>query len=319
MPCSKVGRTPWFAAGFLADEGVGTEGPPHQAIKLLKATILFTALFLSLARLYPAAAKRYSVAGVILKIDRPHRTFVASCAAIPGYMEAMVMPFTVRDEAVLDGLQPSTSVDFTLVVESGHSYAEAIRTHRYESLEQEPLRARRLQLLAESGTNRLTLGQPVADFALTDQTGQRVALSQFAGKVVALTFIYTSCPLPDYCFRLSNNFGRLSKRFADRMGRELVLLSITFDPVHDQPRVLAKYAATWKADAKSWHFLTGALSEVKAVCRNFGLNFWQEEGALTHSLHTVVIDRHGKLAANFEGNEFTAEQLGDFVEVQMGK
>lgn len=234
------------------------------------------------------------------------------------------MPFSVRDEKALDGLQPSTSVEFTLVVESDRSYAEAIRIHRYESMEQEPLRARRLQLLADpgvsgAGMSRLALGQPVADFALTDQTGQRVALSQFAGKVVAVTFIYTSCPLPDYCFRLSNNFGRLAKRFADRMGRDLVLLSITFDPVHDQPKVLAKYASTWKADPKSWHFLTGALPDVKAVCRQFGLNFWQEEGSLTHSLHTVVIDRQGKLAANFEGNEFTAEQLGDFVEVTLGR
>jgi len=285
----------------------------------MKLAILAAALFLSLAPLCPAAAKRYPVTGVILKIDRPHRTFVASCAAIPGYMEAMVMPFTVRDDAALDGLQPSIPVEFTLVVESGHSYAEAVHVHHYESLEQEPLRARRLQLLADPATNSLTLGQPVADFALTDQTGQRVALSQFAGKLVALTFIYTSCPLPDYCFRLSNNFGRINKRFAERMGRDLVLLSVTFDPVHDQPKVLAKYAATWKADAKSWHFLTGSLPEVKAVCRNFGLNFWQEEGSLTHSLHTVVIDRHGKLAANFEGNEFTAEQLGDFVEVEMGR
>ena len=157
----------------------------------------------------------------------------------------------------------------------------------------------------------------MADFALTDQTGQRVALSQFAGKVVAVTFIYTSCPLPDYCFRLSNNFGRLEKRFAGSMGRDLVLLSISFDPVHDQPKVLAQYAATWKADPKSWHFLTGTLPDVKAVCRKFGLNFWQDEGQFTHSLHTLVIDRQGKLAANFEGNEFTAEQLGDFLAVAL--
>jgi protein SCO1/2 len=239
-------------------------------------------------------------------------------------MEAMAMPFTVREEKALDGLEPSMPVEFTLVVDGDHSYAEGIRIHRYESMEQEPLRARRLQLLADPaaadpGAGKLTLGQPVADFALIDQTGQRVALSQFAGKVVALTFIYTSCPLPDYCFRLSNNFGRLSKRFADRMGRDLVLLSISFDPVHDQPKVLAKYGATWKADPKSWHFLTGSLPDVKAVCRQFGLNFWQEEGSLTHTLHTVVIGRQGKLAANFEGNEFTAEQLGDFVEVEMGR
>jgi protein SCO1 len=262
---------------------------------------------------------RYPVTGIILKIDPPHRTFAASCAAIPGYMEAMVMPFAVRDEKALDGLQPGVHVEFTLVVEKDHSYAEGIRIHHYESMDQEPLRARRLQLLADPGEpsdeGTLAPGQPVADFTLTDQTGQRVTLSQFAGKVVAVTFIYTSCPLPDYCFRLSNNFGRLGKRFADRMGRDLVLLSITFDPVHDQPKVLAQYANTWKADPKSWHFLTGPLPDVKAVCRRFGLNFWQDEGSLTHSLHTVVIDRQGKLAANFEGNEFTAEQLGDFVQV----
>lgn len=262
--------------------------------------------------------KRYPVTGIVLKIDRPHRTFAASCSAIPGYMEAMVMTYSVREEKALDGLEPGAHVEFTLVVESNSSHAEAIHVHRYESLEQEPLRARRLQLL-EDPARTLATGQPVADFELIDQTGRRVALSQFAGKIVALTFIYTSCPLPDYCFRLSNNFGRLNKRFADRMGRDLVLLSISFDPVHDQPKVLAKYASTWKADPKSWHFLTGALPDVKAVCRQFGLNFWQEEGALTHSLHTVVIDRQGKLVANFEGNEFTAEQLGDFVETTLGR
>jgi protein SCO1/2 len=264
-------------------------------------------------------AERYPVTGIILKIDREHRSFVASCAAIPGYMEAMAMPYSVLDAQVLDGLQPSTPVEFTLVVEKDRSYAEGIRIHRYENMEPEALRARRLQLLEErkDANAGLALGQPVANFTLTDQAGQRVSLSQFAGKVVAVTFIYTSCPLPDYCFRLSNNFGRVNKRFADKMGRELVLLSISFDPVHDQPKVLAKYAATWKADAKSWHFLTGTLSEVKEVCRRFGLNFWQDEGLLTHSLHTVVIDRRGNLAANFEGNEFTAEQLGDFVKVML--
>ena len=58
---------------------------------------------------------------------------------------------------------------------------------------------------------------------------------------------------------------------------------------------------------------------LKTVCRRFGVNFWPDEGALTHSLHTIIIDRHGKLAANFEGNEFTAEQLGDFVEAVLGQ
>ena len=160
-------------------------------------------------------------------------------------------------------------------------------------------------------------GQTVPDFTLTDQTGQRVSLSRFAGKVVGVTFIYTSCPLPDFCFRLSNNFERLQKRFATKMGSDLVLLSISFDPVHDTPEVLAKYASTWKADPNSWHFLTGTPAEVKPVCRRFGLNFWPDEGSLAHSLHTLVIDREGKLAANFEGNQFSAEQLGDFVDATL--
>jgi protein SCO1/2 len=191
-------------------------------------------------------------------------------------------------------------------------------------MELEPLQARRLQLLAgmdhaDSATAELALGAAVPDFTLTDQAGRNVRLSQLAGKVLVSSFIYTSCPLPNYCFRLSNNLGRLQKRFADRMGRDLVLLSVSIDPVHDTPEVLAKYAATWKADAKSWHFLTGPEPEVRSVCRRFGVNFWPDEGALTHSLHTIVIDRQGKLVANFEGNEFTAEQLGDFVEAVLGR
>jgi protein SCO1 len=213
-------------------------------------------------------------------------------------------------------------VDFTLVVEKDRSYAENVRVHEYENLAQEPLLVRRLELLARlDKTNPppapIAIGAPVPDFTLTDQTGQRVSLSRFAGKVVGVTFIYTSCPLPDFCFRLSNNFGRLQKRFAAKMGSDLVLLSISFDPVHDTPEVLAKYATTWRADPNSWHFLTGMPAEVKTVCRRFGLNFWPDEGSLAHSLHTLVIDRQGKLAANFEGNQFSAEQLGDFVETTL--
>jgi protein SCO1 len=283
---------------------------------------IFLAIAVCLGAGHTWATERYPVTGLILKIDRSHQTFIASCAAIPGYMEAMTMPFPVRDQKLLDGLEPSMQVDFTLVVEEDDSYAEDVRVHSYQGLEQEPLLVRRLEILdnldkINPAMNTLALGQPVSDFALIDQTKRRITLSQFADKVVAITFIYTSCPLPNYCFRLSNNFGRLQKRFADRMGRDLVLLSITIDPVHDQPAVMAKYAETWKADPNSWHFLTGSLSEVKQVCRGFGVNYWPDEGTLTHSLRTVIVDRQGKLAANFEGNEFTAEQLGDFVETTL--
>jgi len=269
-----------------------------------------------LAAVSLAAAKRYPVTGIVLEVDRPHRSFVASCAAIPGYMEAMAMPYSVLDSRQLDDLKPGAYVDFTLVVEKKRSYAEGLRTHHYEASEREPLLARRLNLL-QAPRATVQPGDAVPDFTLTDQAGRRVALSQLAGKVVAVTFIYTSCPLPDYCFRLSNNLGQLNQRFATRMGRDLVLLSISFDPVHDQPNVLAKYASTWKADPESWHFLTGPLDVVKTVSRQFGLNFWPDESYITHTLQTLVIDRRGRLAAHFEGNQFTARQLGDYVEALM--
>jgi len=264
------------------------------------------------------AAQRYPASGIVLKVDVAGRGFVASCSAIPGFMEAMSMPFSVRDGKELAKLRPGAYVDFTLVVEKDRSYAEGIRVHRDESPEREQLLQRRLELL-EPARSTVQVGQPAPDFTLTDQTGARVSLSQFAGKVVALSFFYTGCPLPDYCFRLSNNLGQINRRFAARMGRDLILLSISFDPVHDRPKVLEKYAATWKADPATWHFLTGTAAEVKAVTDRYGLKFWVDDDFLTHSLHTIVIGRRGALAADFEGNQFTARQLGDFLEVEMNR
>jgi protein SCO1/2 len=251
-------------------------------------------------------------------VDRPHQTIDVSCQAIPGYMNAMEMSFPVRPRTALDGLQPGMMIEFTLAVEKHSAYVENIRIHRYESADQEPMEVRQLQLVESlvvpTREAALEVGQPVPDFTLIDQTRQNMTFSKLAGKVVAITFIYTSCPLPNYCFRLSNNFSLLRKRFVARMDRDLVLLSITFDPEHDQPEVLASYARTWKSDAKGWYFLTGPTPEVQKVCRMFGMNFWPDEGLMTHSLHTVIVGRDGKVVANLEGNEFTAQQLGDFVE-----
>ena len=245
---------------------------------------------------------------------------VVSCESIPGYMEAMAMPFTVRESKMLDGLQPGTAVEFTLVVDEDSSYADNVRARAFESLELDPTQARRMRLLekivapSSSLSGALAVGQPVPDFTLTDQNRRHVRLSQFAGKVVAVTFIYTRCPFPNYCFRLSNNFGQLQKRFKDKMGRDLVLLSIVIDPANDSPEALTNYARIWKADSDGWHFLAGPLPEIQQLCRKFDMNFYPDEALLVHSFHTAVIDRQNRLAANLEGNEFTAQQLGDLVE-----
>ncbi len=262
----------------------------------------------------------YSVEGMVLKVDAAHKTVVVSCQSIPDYMEAMAMPFEVRDVKELDGLAPGASIGFKLIVQKDSSYIETIQVHTYQGLEVDPLTARRLKLLnqvadpsAVAVQKPLTIGQSVPNFKLLDQNRRPVELSKFTGKVVALDFIYTRCALPDFCFRTSNNFARLQKRFKEKLGRDLVLLTVTFDPAHDQPDVLLKYAAIWKANS-SWHFLTGTPTDVQKVCALFGLDAFQDEGLLNHSLHTAVINRQGKLVANIEGNQFTAEQLGDLVQ-----
>jgi len=270
-----------------------------------------------------ASVQRFQVTGLVLTVDAPHRSVLVSHDPIAGYMDAMTMPFRVNNPRLLENLKPGDKVEFTLVVGKTLSYISNVQVQEYDSTERDPAQVRRLRILDEAMRSKtesqstLSIGQAVPDFSLIDQTNHPVTLSEFRGKVVAITFIYTRCPLPDYCMRLSRNFASLQKRFSHRMGRDLMLLSITFDPDHDQPEVLSKYADVWNANVEGWHFLTGPLSAVKPVCGMFGMNFWRDEGLMTHSLHTAVLDREGKLVANIEGNRFTAVQLGDLVEATL--
>jgi len=269
------------------------------------------------------AAREYPVTGMVLKVDRSRNTFSASIQAIAGFMPAMAMPFEVRHAKELDGLVPGATVEFALIVKGNSSYAERIRIVRYQSAEQDPLIANRLKMLTQiTGTPRekaLAVEDVVPDFRLTNQENRPVALSELRGKVLAINFVYTSCPLPNFCLRIANNFGVLQKRFRARLGRDLILLTVTFDPVHDTPDVLANYASRWSADPATWQFLTGPIGEVQRVCRLFGVSFFPDEGLMNHSLHTAIIDRQGKLVANIEGNQFTANQLGDLTEAVLDR
>jgi protein SCO1 len=283
-----------------------------------RAAVVFTVLLLHVAVPSLQSAQRYPVTGMIVSVDRGARTFVASIQAIPGYMQAMTMPFEVRQESELQGLSPGVVVSFTLVVDNETSHAEQIRVVQYQNTEQDPFSASRLKLLSDlasaknrTGPGPLRVGEIVPDFTLIDQRRRPVSLSDLRGKVVVANFVYTTCALPNFCLRLANNLAVLQKRFAKELGRDLVLLTISFDPVHDTPDVLAKYASQWSANPATWKFLTGPPADVERACRFFGVHAFSNEGLLDHSLHTVVIDRKGMLVANIEGNQFTATQLGD--------
>jgi protein SCO1/2 len=267
-----------------------------------------------------AADREYTVKGMVLRADPANRTFVVSHEKIVGLMDSMIMPFDVRDAKDLAGVVPGAVVEFTLVVGDKSAYATKIKVQRYQSVEQDPRTARRLAVMRQMAglaEKPLELGARVPDFTLVDHTRQPVRLSSLAGKVVVVNFIYTRCALPQFCLRVTNNFGVLQKRFAKELGKDVELLTITFDPQRDTPEVLAAYAAQWKPDPKSWHFLTGPVADVRKVCALFGVEYFPDEGLMNHSLRTAVIDRTGTLVANIEGNTYSTEQLGDLVFTQL--
>ena len=270
----------------------------------------------------PTAPTRHTMRGVVLKVDRPRHTVVISHDSIPGVMPAMTMPFDVRNPQELNGVVPGAIVSFTLVIANASAHIEHVQVVPYQSVEQDPLTARRLRLLenmTRAATPAVAMGQEVPDFTLLDQARAPVSLSQFRGKVVALNFIYTSCVLPQFCYRLANHFGVVQKRFTERMGRDLVLLTVTFDPARDTPERLAEYSRQWNAEPTLWHFLTGSAPEIRRVCGLFGVDAFPDEGLISHSTRTVVIDRRGMLAASIDGNNYTAKQLGDLVETVLSR
>lgn len=281
------------------------------------------AIALAFAMLSAAAgawgSQDHAARGVVTELDAKKRSLVVSCEAIPGYMDAMEMAFAVRDAKMLQTIKLGMTVNFTMVEENHVLYADHLEVGSAADNGAEPLQAGGLTALEAAmnpvnSTNIVQPGNPVPDFELTDQTGRAIRLSDLRGKVVVLTFGYSRCPFPQYCFRLSNNLAVVEKRFKARAGRDLVLITVAIDPEHDQGKVLSDYAASFDADPMVWHFLTGPLPAIKQAAGLFGMNFWASDGYLTHSLHTAVIDRDGKLVANIEGNLFSAQQLSDLVE-----
>jgi protein SCO1/2 len=226
--------------------------------------------------------------------------------AVAGFMDAMAMPFELRGAAGDVQLAPGDRVRLRLAVKGQRSWIDRLEILSAAAVDVGLQNTPAVPLL-------VPVGAPLPDFELIDQAGSRVALASLRGKVVAVNFIYTRCPLPDYCPRMIANFRALRDRFADRMGRDLVLLTVTFDPKFDTPETLAKYAAAERAGGAGWHFLTGDGARIERVCAAFGIQYWPEEGLITHTLQTAVIDRSGKLAATVEGKEFTTRQLGDLI------
>ncbi len=247
-----------------------------------------------------SCARHYRAQGIVLSVDRPTQTVTISHRAIAGYMEAMAMPFRAEKSQDLSHLTPGSRIGFQLKVTH--------RTATIRHIHVEQIAASDVPLPKPEG--QVSIGETLPDFTLTDQDGRAITLSSLRGKLVAVDFIYTRCPLPNVCPMLSANFARLQKRFGDK----ITLLSITLDPEYDTPQVLTDYAQRWRADSRKWHFLTGSADEIRKVAGHFGVIFWPEEGSITHTSSTAIIDAAGRLAAVVEGSSFTSQQLIDLVQ-----
>lgn len=252
---------------------------------------------------------------MVLRVNPEQQTFLVSHQPIARYMPAMTMPFHVKHLAEIAKITPGARVQFDLVVTRRASFARNLRASPVtaEGLVEDD--GEKIPLPPRPET--LAPAAPVPDFALTDESGRPIHLSGLHGKIIAINFIYTRCPLPDVCPRLSANFARVQKRFQPRLGKDLVLLSITIDPDYDTPEVLTKYAKIWKADPAGWHFLTGDAREIARVAGQFGMIYWPEEGLLTHTSQTAIVARDGRLAAIVEGSNYAVNQLGDLIASQL--
>ena len=249
----------------------------------------------------PLPAKTYAVDGIVVAVDPGTRTMLVSHRAIAHYMPAMLMPFRAESAAELAALHPGARIAFELAVTRGSSVARNIRPSGAPDAE------------LPSPAEKLAIGSALPDFELTDQQGRTLRAADIRGKVVAIDFIYTRCPLPDVCPRLSANFAVLQRRFRDRMGVSLLLLSVTVDPEFDTPTVLAEYARRWAAGT-GWRFLTGDVAKLAA---SLGEIYWADEGSIGHNSTTSIIGRDGRLAAQVEGSSYRPDQLAHLIARQL--
>ena len=258
-------------------------------------------------------ARQYRAEGMVLSLDAARRTVTISHKPIPGYMQSMTMPFAVREPRELQRIHAGMLVNFRLHVGEKESWISGLRPQPSSVVALAAATGALLRRPAEA----IPVGGPAPEFVLTDQNGRTVMLSQWAGKVIAVNFIYTRCPLPEVCPRLSASFAALQRRYRDRLGGDLVLVSITLDPVYDTPEVLSRYAKSVGAVEGGWYFLTGSTEKIAALARRFGLVYWPEEGVIVHSVVTAIISPGGRLAASIEGSSFPLEQLSSLVGYQL--
>jgi protein SCO1/2 len=253
-------------------------------------------------------AKMYELKGQILGLKPEDNELLVKHEDIKGFMPAMTMPYKVKDGALLKDKAPGDLITATLEVNETEGVLTSITKTGHAELDVPPpaeTTAKPIEVL--------TPGQEVPNDLFVDQNAKALAFSQFRGHRTAVTFIYTNCPMPDFCPLMDRNFvavqGTLKK--APELS-DVRLVSVTFDPNTDKPPVLKKHAEKLHADAAIWSFLTGDPEVISRFSAQFGLSAVMDENDpknINHTLRTVIIDPDGKLVKIYTGNSWTPSQL----------
>jgi protein SCO1/2 len=254
----------------------------------------------------------FQVRGVVKELRPTEKSVVVRHEEIPGYMAAMTMPFEVRDVKELHGLQTNDSITFRMVVTEKEGWIEGVEKlgaplafATNSAPAPDPIRrVQSVESLAE--------GDLLPEYRFTNELGQVVNTRQFLGKAVALTFIFTSCPYPEFCPRMSNNFQEAADKLKALPGapKNWHLLSLSFDTRVDTPDRLLTYALAYRYDPARWSFLTGAPDQIDAITEQFGLMFWRDAGVnISHNLRTAVIDARGRVQKILPANNWTSDEL----------
>ena len=260
----------------------------------------------------PAAnERRFPIEGRVVAADPGARTVTLDHHEIPGYMKAMVMSFTVRDGWVFDYIHPGDTVQATLVV-GDEAWLEDVSVTQSRGP---------ADLSSTSSVHLPQKGDAVPDFRFVNQEGRPIHLAQFRGQPLLVTFIYSRCPLPDYCPRMSNNFAEIARTLRDASPAafaRLQMLSITIDPEYDNARVLRAYAKGYAASAdpglKHWSFATASPDETHKAADFFGLSYDRQSGEILHNLRTALVDADGKLFELYSGNKWKPAEVAAQLE-----
>jgi protein SCO1/2 len=281
----------------------------------MKSLITLCGLVLTLAGCKPASTppaaaatnQTFSVRGVIQQIPPDHRHVTIKHEKIPGYMAAMTMDFSVRDTNALAGFAPGDEISFALVVTDDDDWIENLkRTGKVGAVSGPPGWT--------AVEPELSVGDILPDYEFTSETGRTVKFSDFRGGAVAFTFFFTSCPLPEYCPRMNKNLAEARNILlsATNAPANWQFLSISFDSSFDSPQVLSSYASLYRGtNADRWLFTVASTNTLASLAAKVDLNFWRENGTISHNLRTVVLDGGGKIFKQFDGNDWTPQQLAD--------